>query len=169
MSRLVLLAVLVLALPALRASAQRPTLATLQTGDTIKVWAVGPRLSGETGGFAGFSADTLALSALPFTPAAVTRARVPYTALRRVDVRRSRERSTGRMFAGIVIGAAGGLVVGAALGTGFECAATGCDDEFEGLGGFLLGSTVGFVGGGIAGGVIGGRIRPRWESVDLRR
>ena len=159
-----------LSLPGLRASGQRPTLATLQSGDTIKVWAVAPRLNGETGVFDGFTSDTLTLQALPFAPTAVPRARVPYASLRRIDVRRGPARSTGRTIAGVLIGAAGGMLLGAALGPIIECGSS-CGDEgdLEGLGGFLIGGTLGIVGGGIAGGVIGARPRPRWESVDLRR
>ena len=54
----------------------RETLATLRGGDTVKVWAVGPRLNGELGAFGGFASDTLVLQPLPFEPSAVARATV---------------------------------------------------------------------------------------------
>jgi hypothetical protein len=159
-----------LSLVGMEASAQRPTLGTLQEGDTVKVWAVGPRLNGDQSAFGGIRSDTVTLRALPFGPDAMVRARVPYMSLRRVDVRRGSAQSKGRTFAGAVIGGAGGLVLGAMLGPIIECGGADCGgtNGLEGIAGFVVGGGLGLVAGGIVGGVYGARPRPRWESVDLR-
>jgi hypothetical protein len=147
----------------------RETLATLRGGDTVKVWAVGPRLNGELGAFGGFASDTLVLQS-SFEPSAVARARVPYASLRRVDVVRGKHRSVPRTVAGVVLGAAGGMLLGFIVGPAVECGGTCSDDgDWAGLGGALAGGAVGIVAGGITGGVIGARPRTNWESVSLRR
>ena len=168
MKPLIALCLLSLATPV---GAQRPTLGSLHEGDTVKVWAVNPRLNGEQGAFAGFRSDTLTLRTIPFGPGALVRAHVPYTALRRIDVRRGKAQSRGRTIAGAVIGGAGGMVLGAMLGPIIECGGTDCGgtNGLEGIAGFVVGAGLGTVAGAIVGGVYGARPRPRWESVELRR
>jgi hypothetical protein len=169
MKSVVALCLLSLAAPV--ASAQRPTLGTLQEGDTVKVWAVAPRLNGVQSSFGGFRSDTLTLRTVPFGPEAMVRAQVPYASLRRVDVRRGTAQSKGRTFAGAVIGGAGGLVLGAMLGPLIECGGADCGgtNGLEGIAGFVVGGGLGLIAGGVVGGVYGSRPRPRWESVQLRR
>jgi hypothetical protein len=128
-------------------------------------------LNGVQSSFGGFRSDTLTLRTVPFGPEAMVRARVPYLSLRRIDVRRGRGRSTGRTIAGVVIGAAGGMLLGAALGPIIECGGADCggNNGLEGIAGFVVGAGLGTIAGGIVGGVYGARPRPRWESVELRR
>jgi hypothetical protein len=150
------------------AAAQKLTLWTLQPGDTIKVWSVAPSLNGALGTLTALRADTLVLGEWPPSPEAAVRTSVPYMALRRVDVRRGLHRSAARTVVGMVLGGAAGMFVGAFGGAAIECAA-GCDDEWGGFAGFIVGGTVGLAGGAITGGVIGARRRPNWEYVSLRR
>jgi hypothetical protein len=152
-----------------QARAQEPvTLATLSPGDTVKVWAVAPRLNGTLGAFTSFRADTFTLGQLGPNPTAMVLASVPYASLRRVDVRRGLHRSGGRIVVGVLLGAAAGLVVGGPLGAWLECG-HGCNEEFGGLAGFVVGSAVGVVGGGIGGGLLGARRTANWEYVSLQR
>ena len=168
--RLVACAAFLLFSSVARGEAQGQRITTLQPGDTIKVWAVQPRLNGELGAFGALHADTLTLRTLPMAPDAMVRAQVPWAALRRIDVLHGKHRSTGRIVGGVVLGAAAGMLLGAVIGPVVECGGSCSDNgDWAGLGGFVLGSMVGIVGGGITGGVIGGRPRPRWEPVDLRR
>lgn len=167
-----LLAAGLLACPASRAMSQAPlTLRTLNSGDTIRVWAVAPRLNGVTGVFARFGGDTLALADLGFGGAALPLpAEVPYLSLRRIDVRRGLHRSGMRTVVGVVAGGLVGLLVGGALGPVVECSG-GCggSGDFDGLVGFVVGSGVGIVVGGVTGGILGARRRPNWEPVRLTR
>lgn len=170
--RAFLLAAGILAGPASPATAQAPlTLGTLNSGDTIRVWAVAPRLNGVTGVLARFSGDTLALADLHRGAAALPLlAEVPYLSLRRIDVRRGLRRSGTRTFVGVVAGGVVGLLVGGALGPLVECAG-GCraSGDYQGVVGFVVGSGLGMVVGGMTGGVLGARRRPTWEAVRLTR
>jgi len=147
------------------ARAQGTPFSELRAGDTVRVWAVQPRLNGQQGTFDARLRDTMRFTSLS-QPVAVG-----YPSLRRIDIKRGTHRSATRIVIGTVLGAAAGSIAGAFLGTAIECGRTcGDDGEWEGLGGFLLGGTVGIIGGGVAGGVIAGRHRTaRWEAVDLRR
>jgi hypothetical protein len=158
-----LLAVLVLLAAGRAAGAQLMPLSGLQPGDTIRVWAVAPRLDGQTGLFDARLRDTLRFTSqsLPID--------VSYAALRRVDVRRGVRRSAARVFGATLIGAGVGAFVGSFVGRKLDCG--DChDDDFAGLGGLILGGATGIVAGGLTGGMLASRHRtPRWDAVDLRR
>jgi hypothetical protein len=142
-------------------------LAGLNPGDTIRVWAVGPRLNGVRGVLNAFRSDTLSLNDFAAPPLRI--ANVPYLALRRVDVRRGMHRSGTRTLLGIVAGGAVGFALGALAGPSIECAVRDCNGDLDGLVGFVLGAGGGIVVGGTAGGIIGARKQPNWRSVRLTR
>ncbi|HET9424655.1 MAG TPA: hypothetical protein VFO55_04720 [Gemmatimonadaceae bacterium] len=150
----------------------RATLSTLVPGDTLRVWAVGPRLNGAPGILSHFLRDTLTLAdvnAVAGQPS--VQAIVPYASLRRVDVRRGTRRSPQKILLGVVAGAAAGGLIGGILGPIIECSGS-CNDDYDyaGIGGFLVGSSAGIVLGGVTGGLVGARYRsPRWEAVRLTR
>jgi hypothetical protein len=151
------------------AAGQVTPLSGLRAGDTIRVWAIDPRLNGRAGIFESPLRDTLRFSSIPQPPVITTA--VGFPAIRRIDVKRGTHRSAGRIVIGSVLGAAAGALVGGYLGVGLECGRT-CGDEgdFEGVAGLVLGAGAGIIVGGITGGVIAGRHRTaRWDAVDLRR
>ena len=151
-------------------AAQLRPLSSLHGGDTVRVWAVAPRLNGQTGIFNSTERDTLRFFTLGQLPPAIPTA-VGFPALRRVDVQRGMHRSPSRIVIGSVLGAAAGALVGAFLGMAIECG-TQCGDEgdFEGVAGFVLGGGTGIIAGGLTGGIIASRHRTaRWDAVDLRR
>ena len=163
------LAVLAIATPA---AAQERTLGTLVPGDTLRVWAVAPRLDGTRGILDRFVNDTLGLLGMkPVASQPSLIAQVPYAALRRVDVQRGMHRSAARIAGGALLGAAGGLLVGAALGPMIECGSScGNGGDLEGVAGFVVGGATGIIVGGVAGGFIGARFRvPSWQAVRLVR
>jgi hypothetical protein len=145
--------------------AQNPSVSSLAPGDTVRVWAVGPRLNGDRGVLADVVRDTLKLADFALPPAPI--ASVPYAMLRRVDVQRGKRRSPFRIAAGIIGGAALGAYALGYLGAEIECGAT-CGDEgdLEGIAGGLLGGGLGFILGGTTGGIITARMRvPNWRPV----
>jgi hypothetical protein len=151
------------------AAAQPTPLSGLRSGDTIRVWAVDPRLNGPSGVFDAAGRDSLRFTTLGRAPTAPIA--VGYPALRRVDVQRGTHRSPARIVIGTVLGAAAGAVIGGFLGTTIECGSS-CGDEgdLEGIAGFVIGGGLGIIAGGVTGGVIAGRHRStRWEAVDIRR
>ena len=150
------------------AIAQTP-LSALQPGDTIRVWAVDPRLNGQSGIFDTRLRDTLRFSRLPQPP--ITTIAVGFPALRRIDVKRGQHRSPARIIIGTVLGAAAGAVAGSALGVLIECGRDcGDDGEWGGFAGFMLGGGFGILAGGTTGAIITARHRTaRWEVVDPRR
>ena len=141
---------------------------TLREGDTLKVWAVAPRLNGVMGVLGGLRSDTLTLGEIPVSAPPVVRAVVPYASLRRIDVRRGKARSPVRIGVGILVGAVAGGALGAAVGPAIECAG-GCAGDYGGLAGFVFGAGTGIIAGGVAGGILGARRVPKWESVTFRR
>lgn len=144
-----------------------PTLGSLHPGDTVRVWAVAPLLNGARGAIRVFQSDTLSLAHLQ---TAAVLAEVPYSSLRRVDVRRGTHRSGGRILVGTLLGAAGGLALGMAVGPMLECGnSCGDNGDLEGIIGFLVGSTVGTIAGGVTGGIIGARRTDKWVPVRLTR
>jgi hypothetical protein len=149
--------------------AQSESLSTLGIGDTIRVWAVAPRLNKVTGTFSSFRFDTLTLGQLPGAGTVQPIAQVPYLSLRRVDVRRGKHRSTGRIIAGTLIGAGAGLLLGAAVGPAIECGARDCQGDLDGIVGFVAGAGLGTIIGGVTGGFIGARKQPNWRPVGLAR
>lgn len=152
-----------------QASPSRNNLRSLRAGDTLRVWAVGPRLNGAMGRFTALGSDTLAMDDLRRgDPLPGERIAVPLMALRRVDVREPTHRSGWRTLAGVVLGGAGGLIVGAYAGVLAECG-NSCSDngEWGGLEGGLVGAAVGTLAGAIAGGVIGARPHAGWRGVVL--
>jgi hypothetical protein len=163
--RQLLLAIVVMLAAARPAIAQSASLTTLQPGDTIRVWSTAPRLNGQAGIFDARLRDTLRFTSLSQPTD------VPYTTLRRIDVKRGVHRSATRVVIGSLLGAAAGSIVGAYLGTAIECGRTcGDEGEWEGLAGFVFGGGFGIIAGGVTGGIIAGRHRTaRWEAVDLRR
>jgi hypothetical protein len=169
-TRIVFSLVVACALAGVRpAKAQRPALPDLRAGDTVRVWAVAPRLNGETGIFDSFTRDTLRFNIPPLLANAPTA--VSFPALRRIDRQRGVHRSPARIVIGSVLGAAAGAVVGAFLGTTIECGSNcGAEGDLEGIAGFVLGGGVGIVAGGVTGGFIAARHKsPRWQAIDLRR
>ena len=163
-----LLAALFLTTAVGRAFAQLTPLSSLTSGDTVRVWAVQPRLNGDVGIFDRLAADTLRFTQP--SPSLLPTA-VAYPNLRRIDVRRGVHRSPGRILLGTIVGAGAGMIVGGYLGTWIECGSH-CGDEgdLEGLAGLLLGGASGLLAGGVTGGIITARHRvPRWDPVDLRR
>lgn len=152
-------------LPLLQLGAQRPTLATLVPGDTIKVWAVGPSLNGRQGLLASFRADTLTLGAMPNAGSGAQVA-VPYRSLRRVDVVRGRGRSVIRTIFGGVLGGAAGMAIGIPAGVMADCDGS-CGGDGDGIRGAIVGMFAGAVVGGTVGGAIGARKRTRWVAVRL--
>lgn len=161
----VLVPLITLALGAANVAAaqSRPSLTSLAAGDTVKVWSVTPRLNGAEGLFNEFRADTLTLGALPFGSVSIL-AKVPYSGLRRVDVRRGTHRSTGRIVAGVLIGGLVGGALGAAIGPAVECR-NGCPDYLGGLAGFVYGAGAGIAVGSLTGGIIGARRTGKWVAV----
>ena len=153
------------------AAAQRwADLSSLRPGDTLRVWATGPRLNGTVRLLDRLERDTLALTDLAGRGPRAGLA-VPILAVTRLDVRRGQRRSVGWSAAGVVLGAALGTVVGAYTGVLIECRGS-CSDEngdLVGLAGLLLGGTVGAATGAIAGGIIGARRRANWQPVGLPR
>lgn len=159
---------LLLLLNAVTAASQgRPTLGGLNPSDTVRVWAVAPRLNGVRGVLHGFTSDTLRLNDFSAPPARI--ADVPYAALRRVDVRRGMRRSSTRTIVGVIAGGVVGFALGAAVGPSVECSVRDCSGDLDGLAGFLVGAGGGIVIGGTAGGIIGARKQPYWLSVRLLR
>jgi hypothetical protein len=158
-----LVAYFVLLVAGRAAGAQLTPLSGLQPGDTIRVWAVAPRLDGVTGLVDVRLRDTLRFMnpSLPID--------VSYGALRRVDVQRGVRRSAARVFGATLIGAGVGAFVGSFVGRKLDCG--DChDDDFAGLGGVILGGATGIIAGGLTGGLLAARHRtPRWDAVDLRR
>lgn len=156
--------------PALAAQRWTP-LSSLGPGDTVRVWATQPRLVGAVGLVDRLASDTLALADLPGRYALLGRGALPIPAITRLDVRRGYRRSGGRAAVGVVLGLAGGAVVGAAAGVLLECGASCSDEnnEFAGLAGFVLGGGLGALAGAVTGGVLGARRRPHWQPVGLPR
>jgi hypothetical protein len=149
-----------------------PTLSALATGDTLRVWAVTPRLNGTMGILDRFGRDTLTL--LGMEPVAEQRplvAQVPLMGLRRVDVRRGLHRSGSRIALSALVGAAAGALVGAVLGPVVECSGSCNDDpDLAGVAGFIVGTGGGILVGGLAGGTIGFFHKsPNWVAVRLVR
>ena len=160
-----LIAAFVLVVASQTAGAQITPFSELRSGDTVRVWAVQPRLNGQQGTFDARLRDTLRFTSLTHPIA------VGYPSLRRIDVKRGVHRSATRVVIGSLLGAAAGGIVGAYLGTAIECGRNcGDEGEWEGLAGLIFGGGLGIVAGGVTGGIIAGRHRTtRWEAVDLRR
>jgi hypothetical protein len=147
--------------------AQSPLL-PLRPGDTVLVWSSVPPLAGVVGLIARLEPDTLALRDLPGRRTLPVGAAIALPALRRLEVRRGQRRSVGWTLTGVVLGMAGGVLVGSLGGVVLECGGS-CSGQGElaGLAGFVVGGAVGGLAGGIVGGVIGGQRRPRWQPVPL--
>lgn len=160
--------------PAAVASAQVtrpdwPSVASLRRGDTVRVWASAPPLSGRAGVVAGVGSDTLALSNLPGRRSFADGLAVPFRTLTRIEVQRGQRRSAGWTVTGILLGLAGGAVIGSFGGVLLECGGS-CSDEqgdLNGLLGFVIGGGLGAIAGGVTGGIIGAQRRPRWQPISL--
>ncbi|HYD55007.1 MAG TPA: hypothetical protein VEA99_20390 [Gemmatimonadaceae bacterium] len=149
-------ALAVLASP-LDAQRAHPVL-SLRTGDTVRVWTSTP--VEQVGVLTAAPADSLSLRR--FDGRAVA---VPVAALSHVDVQRGRKRSPLVIVAGILGGAAVGVVAGGFAGAGLECLG-GCSGDLGGLAGMVIGGLGGGVVGAITGGVLGSRYRVRqWQRV----
>jgi len=147
-----------------------PTLSSLRVGDTIRVWAIRPPLSGAVALITRAERDTLALENVPgrrVFRSGVT-VPVPFQTLTRLEVQRGYRRSVGWGVAGTVLGLAGGFVLGAVAGVAVECGSS-CGDEGDigGIAGVILGGGLGAFAGAITGGLVGARRRPRWQPVAL--
>ena len=163
-----LLAFVIAAAGTSTASAQLTPLSGLRPGDTLRVWAVEPRLNGQSGTLDAARRDSLRFTSLGLPPTPMA---VGLPSLRRVDVKRGVARSPGRIILGSLLGAGVGMFAGAALGTWIECGSK-CGDsgDLEGLAGLVLGGATGIVAGGVTGGLLGARHRsPKWEWVDISR
>ena len=146
-----------------------PSVSSLRPGDTVRVWASAPPLSGRAGVVAGVGSDTLALSNLPGRRSFADGLAVPFRTLTRIEVQRGQRRSAGWTVAGVVLGLAGGAIIGSYSGVLLECGGS-CSDEqgdLNGLLGFVIGGGLGAIAGGVTGGIIGAQRRPRWEPVAL--
>ena len=145
-----------------------PPISTLRAGDTVRVWASRPPLSGRTALVTGLGSDTIALSDLPGRRALPGGAAVPFGSLARIEVRRGYRRSAGWAVAGVLLGAAAGTIVGAYTGVLLECGGSCSDDpEFAGIAGVVIGGGLGGIAGAITGGIIGAQRRPRWDPIAL--
>ena len=137
--------------------------------DTVRVWASAPPLSGRAGVVAGVGSDTLALSNLPGRRSFADGLAVPFRTLTRIEVQRGQRRSAGWTVTGILLGLAGGAVIGSFGGVLLECGGS-CSDEqgdLNGLLGFVIGGGLGAIAGGVTGGIIGAQRRPRWQPISL--
>lgn len=145
-----------------------PTISTLRSGDTVRVWASAPPLSGRTALVAGLGSDTLSLGDLPGRRSLGAAVAVPFRNLARIEVHRGYRRSAGWTVAGVLLGLGAGALVGSFAGVTLECGGS-CSDQGDlaGLAGFVIGGGLGAIAGGIAGGIIGGQRRSRWQPVAL--
>jgi hypothetical protein len=144
-----------------------PPVSSLNAGDTVRVWASAPPLSGRTALVARVGGDTLALSDLPGRRSLGAVA-VPFRSLARIEVQRGQRRSAGWTAAGIVLGLAGGALIGSVTGVMLECGGS-CSGQgdLEGILGFVVGGGLGALAGGVVGGIIGGQRRPGWQPLSL--
>lgn len=145
-----------------------PPISTLRTGDTVRVWASAPPLSGRTGLVARLESDTLALDDLPGRRSLGSGLAVPFRNLSRIEVHRGQRRSAGWTVGGVLLGLAAGTIVGAYAGVALECGGS-CSDQGDlaGLAGFVIGGGLGGIAGGIVGGFIGAQRRSRWQPIAL--
>jgi hypothetical protein len=145
-----------------------PSVDSLRPGDTVRVWSSVPRIVGAVALVSRLERDTLTLQDVPGRRILPRGVAVPVPALIRLDVQRGYRRSALLGLTGVVLGLAGGAVVGGFAGVALECG-TSCADEGEwgGFAGAVLGGGLGALAGAITGGVIGARRRPRWEPVGL--
>lgn len=152
-----------------RAQSTVATSPALIAGDTVRVWAPTARLDGVTATFARVSPMELVIAGQATNPADPPREWVvPFGSVVRVDVLRANRRSGRRVFAGILIGAAGGALVGAPLGPLIECGGV-CDREgaLKPQVGYGVGAVIGAGVGAILGGVVTGMRRTHWETVSF--
>jgi hypothetical protein len=148
------------------ATGQGTSLRTLHAGDTVKVWAVSPRLNGSVGGLKAIRTDSLWIGALD-AGRSEAQSTIPIVALRRLEVRRGEHRSVTRIVIGTLVGVGAGALAGGLIG-GAAGSSTETNGDINGIIGVLAGGTLGGLLGGIAGGIIGGHKRvPRWQSVSL--
>lgn len=108
-----------------------------------------------TGTLARVASDT---AVLLFTADSV---RIPRHEVLRTEVQRGTRRSSGRVLAFAVGGAAAGFLGGAILGA--ATAEQVSNDEYAGIGGAIFGMTLGTLAGSVAGGIWGAKKRyPNW-------
>ncbi|MEO5568718.1 MAG: hypothetical protein ABIR92_09510 [Gemmatimonadaceae bacterium] len=150
-----------------RAQSTVETSPVLIPGDTVRVWAPTARLDGVMATFTRVSPLELVIGGQSTNPSAPPREWVvPFGNVVRVDVMRANRRSGRRLFAGILIGAAGGALVGAPLGPLIECGGA-CDSEggLQPQVGYGVGAVIGAGVGAIIGGIVTGMRRTHWETV----
>lgn len=129
---------------------------------TVRVWKRGHANPSRPSLALLLSADSLVLTDLqmqhPETLSVAT--------LERIERLHGYSRSIGRTALGFVLGASGGVVIGALAGMTIECGGI-CHsrghDDYRGLGGLLLGGMMGGIGGAAAG--IGWGRREVWVPV----
>lgn len=151
------------------AQATIETTPVLTSGDTVRVWAPTARLEGVMATFSRVTPMELVIAGQSANPSVPGREYVvPYGSVVRVDALRENRRSGRRLFAGLLIGAAGGALVGAPLGSRIECGGT-CDKEgsLTPKVGYGVGAVIGAGVGAILGGVVAGMRRTHWETVSF--
>lgn len=165
--RFAVLALLVIAPAALRAQSAVETSPALTVGDTVRVWAPTARLNGAMATFARVSPMEFVIAGQSANPTAPPREWVvPFGNVVRVDVLRANRRSGRRLFAGFLIGAGVGALVGAPMGPLIECGGA-CDKEgpLQPQVGYGPGAVIGAGVGAIIGGIVTGMRRTHWETV----
>jgi hypothetical protein len=158
-----------LAVPLCAAEAQRARYQTsIASGDTVRVWASSPKLSGAVGVVTDLRGDTLALRDLRGRRPLGLGTPVPLPLLARLDVQRGTRPSKVAVVTGSVFGMAAVGVLGALIGVKIDCASR-CEGEWEGVEGAVAGLAVGAITGGVGGGLLAGRWNrvPRWRRVGL--
>ena len=136
---------------------------SINKGELVRVWAESPSLDGILATFNRFSSDSVVI-----TGQMNANYPVRANAIRRLEVQRSYRPSFKRTMVGVLIGAAGGALIGAPMGRVIECGGA-CDKvgRTTPMVGRALGASIGAGVGGIIGGVIAGHKRQRWHEVSL--
>jgi hypothetical protein len=136
-----------------------------EAGQRIRVSASALGIAELAGTLVSLGPDTLVIAA------AHRQLEIPTSAVTRIDVSRGRKSTAGK---GALIGVAGGLLVGGAIGY-ISCSAAvspaTCFESQEGAQlGFLLMTAGGGALGALTGALVGSSIRrDRWEPMDLSR
>jgi hypothetical protein len=141
---------------------------SIAAGELVRVYATRARLDGAMAEFVRIDSN-LVIAGQPLAPDAPPRQwSVPIDAIQRLEVLRGRERSKGRIFTGVVVGALVGAGIGAVMTPFLECGGA-CDKEGERtpFASRKLGAFIGAPIGGLLGGVVGGMSRKRWNAVTV--
>jgi uncharacterized protein YcfJ len=142
------------------------TTPVLSPGDTLRIWATGPRLEKAVAALTRLDVREMTVADVAAsTPQTI----IPLNALTRLEVQRGKHRSTPRMITGMAIGAAAGVLAGMALGSAFtDCNSCSGDQDPTRIFGYVVTVGVSAIGGAVAGGFIGAKRRPHWITVSFR-